>query len=183
TKPKILIVDDDPDLRRGLNLRLRANHYDTSYATDGFSAIAMAQKERPDLIILDIGLPAGDGFVVLDRLQQSAALSAIPVIVLTARDPQFNRERTLKAGATAFLQKPADNSELLNVIRAIPPGRARWALRKTSVFVQINSSFGHGVDLLLYILASVAQQSRELEPAHPPLADGVLSEGPPCSCR
>src|SRR5439155_11452422 len=74
TKPKILIVDDDPDLRRGLNLRLRANHYDTSYAMDGFSAIAMAQKERPDLIILDIGLPAGDGFVVLDRLQQSAAL-------------------------------------------------------------------------------------------------------------
>jgi DNA-binding response OmpR family regulator len=79
----------------------------------------MAQKERPDLIILDIGLPAGDGFVVLDRLQQSAALSAIPVIVLTARDPEFNRERTLNAGATAFLQKPADNSELLNVIRAI----------------------------------------------------------------
>lgn len=57
-------------------------------------------------------------FVVLDRLQQTAALSAIPVIVLTARDPQFNRERTLQAGATAFLQKPADNSELLNVIRA-----------------------------------------------------------------
>ena len=71
-KPKILIVDDDPDLRRGLNLRLRASHFDTAYATDGFSAIAMAQKERPDLIILDIGLPAGDGFVVLDRLQQSA---------------------------------------------------------------------------------------------------------------
>src|SRR5437764_14321570 len=99
TKPKILIVDDDPDLRRGLNLRLRANHYDTSYATDGFSAIAMAQKERPDLIILDIGLPAGDGFVVLDRLQPIAALSAIPGIVPTARRPQFQRERTLKAGA------------------------------------------------------------------------------------
>jgi len=66
----------------------------------------MAQKERPDLIILDIGLPAGDGFIVLDRLQQSA-LSSIPVIILTARDPQYNRERTLKAGACAFLQKPA----------------------------------------------------------------------------
>jgi DNA-binding response OmpR family regulator len=117
-KTKILIVDDDPDLRRGLNLRLRANNYDTAYATDGFSAVAMAQKERPDLIILDIGLPAGDGFVVLDRLQQSAQLSTIPVIVLTARDPQFNKERTLKAGATAFLQKPADNDDLLNVIRA-----------------------------------------------------------------
>jgi DNA-binding response OmpR family regulator len=116
-KLKILIVDDDPDLRRGLNLRLRANQFDTAYATDGFSAIAMAQKERPDLIILDIGLPAGDGFVVLDRLQQSAQLSSIPVIVLTARDPQYNRERTLKAGACAFLQKPADNNELMEVIR------------------------------------------------------------------
>jgi DNA-binding response OmpR family regulator len=116
--PKILIVDDDPDLQRGLNLRLRANHFDTAYATDGFSAISMAQKERPDLIILDIGLPAGDGFVVLDRLQQSAQLATIPVIVLTARDPQFNKERTLRLGATAFLQKPADNDELLNVIRA-----------------------------------------------------------------
>jgi DNA-binding response OmpR family regulator len=116
-KHKILIVDDDPDLRRGLNLRLRASHFDTAYATDGFSAIAMAQKERPDLIILDIGLPAGDGFVVLDRLQQSAQLSSIPVIVLTARDPQYNRDRTLKAGACAFLQKPADNNVLMTTIR------------------------------------------------------------------
>ena len=116
-KPKILIVDDDPDLRKGLNLRLRANHYETAYAADGFSAIAMAQKEKPDLIILDIGLPAGDGFVVLNRLQQSASLSVIPVVVLTARDPAANRERTLKAGAIAFLQKPADNNELLEVVR------------------------------------------------------------------
>jgi len=118
-KPKILIVDDDPDLRRGLNLRLRSQHYDTAYATDGFSAIAMAQKERPDLIILDIGLPAGDGFVVLERLQQNATLSTIPVIVLSARDPQSTREKTMKAGATAFFQKPADNAELLNAIRAV----------------------------------------------------------------
>jgi len=115
---KILFVDDDPDLRRGLNLRLRANQFETVYATDGFTAMAMAQKERPDLIILDIGLPAGDGFVVLDRLQQAASLSTIPVIVLTARDPQGNRERILKAGATAFFQKPADNSELLDAIHA-----------------------------------------------------------------
>jgi DNA-binding response OmpR family regulator len=118
-KPKILIVDDDPDLRRGLNLRLRSQHYDTAYATDGFSAIAMAQKERPDLIILDIGLPAGDGFVVLERLQQNATLSTIPVIVLTARDPQSTRDKTMKAGAAAFFQKPADNAELMNAIRSV----------------------------------------------------------------
>jgi DNA-binding response OmpR family regulator len=116
-KPKILIVDDDPDLRRGLNLRLRANHYETAYATDGFSAISMAQKERPDLIILDLGLPAGDGFVVLERLQQNAHLSCIPVIILTARDPQSSREEALRAGAIAFFQKPVDNSRLLSTIR------------------------------------------------------------------
>ena len=63
-KQKILIVDDDPDLKKGLNLRLRANHYDTVYASDGFSAVMMAQKERPNLIILDIGLPDGSGFAV-----------------------------------------------------------------------------------------------------------------------
>ncbi len=118
-KPKILIVDDDPDLRRALNLRFRAHHYDTAYAADGFSAIAMAQKEKPDIIILDVGLPAGDGFVVLDRLQQNAALSCIPVIVLTARDPQSTREKIMKAGAIAFFQKPADNSELMNAVRTV----------------------------------------------------------------
>jgi DNA-binding response OmpR family regulator len=124
SNPKILIVDDDPDLRRALKIRLRANHYDTVQASDGYSAIAVAQKEQPNLIILDLGLPAGDGFVVLERLQKSDSLSNIPVIVLTARDPQSNEQQTLAAGAAAFFQKPADNNELLDVIRATLP--AAW---------------------------------------------------------
>lgn len=115
---KILIVDDDPDLRQALRLRLRANHYETVNAGDGYSAIAQAYKERPNLIILDLGLPAGDGFVVLDRLQKDDKLSTIPVVVLTARDPLGNEQRALRSGAAAFFQKPADNAELLNVIRA-----------------------------------------------------------------
>jgi two-component system KDP operon response regulator KdpE len=122
---KIMIVDDDPDLRRALGLRLRANKYDTVNAGDGYSAIAMAYKERPDLIILDLGLPAGDGFVVLERLQKSDRLSAIPVIVLTASDAQSSERRALQAGAAAFFQKPADNAELLEVIRATLPQMAR----------------------------------------------------------
>jgi DNA-binding response OmpR family regulator len=119
--PKILIVDDDADLRRALKIRLRANHYDIVQASDGYSAIAVAQKEQPDLIILDLGLPAGDGYVVLERLQSSDSLSNIPVIVLSARDPQSNEHKTLQAGANAFFQKPADNNELLEVIRATIP--------------------------------------------------------------
>jgi len=115
---KILIVDDDPDLRQALRLRLRANHYETVNAADGYSAIAQAYKEHPNLIILDLGLPAGDGFVVLDRLQKDDKLSTIPVIVLTARDAQSTERLVLNSGAAAFFQKPADNTELLSVIRA-----------------------------------------------------------------
>ena len=63
-RAKIMVVDDDPDLRQALSLRLRANNFDTVNVCDGYSAIAMAQKEHPHLIILDLGLPAGDGFAV-----------------------------------------------------------------------------------------------------------------------
>jgi DNA-binding response OmpR family regulator len=124
SKYKILVVDDDPDLLRAMRLRLRANNFEIITAADGYTAIASAQKEHPDLIILDLGLPAGDGFVVLDRLQKSDALSSVPVIVLSARDPQDNEARALRTGAAAFFQKPADNEELLNVIRvSLPDGQ------------------------------------------------------------
>ena len=119
-RAKIMVVDDDPDLRQVLSLRLRANNYDTVSVCDGYSAIAMAQKEKPHLIILDLGLPAGDGFAVLKNLQDYPALSVIPVVVLTARDPEGNKRRTLESGAVAFFQKPADNGELLEAIRISP---------------------------------------------------------------
>jgi len=113
-----MVVDDDPDLRQALSWRLRANNYDTVNVCDGYSAIAMAQKEKPHLIILDLGLPAGDGFAVLKHLHDYPALSLIPVIILTARDPEGNKRRTLESGAAAFFKKPADNGELLEAIRA-----------------------------------------------------------------
>src|ERR1700680_2090670 len=113
----ILIVDDDPDVRFGLHVRLKANHYDVIFAADGMASIAEARKHMPDLIILDLGLPAGDGFSVMERLKANDSLSLIPVIVVSARDRNANMERALKAGAKAFLQKPLDNAELLAVIR------------------------------------------------------------------
>ena len=113
-----MVVDDDSNIRLGLSLRLRANHYDTVNVCDGYSAIAMAQKEKPHLIILDLGLPAGDGFAVLKHLQDYPALSVIPVIVLTGRDREGNKMRSLESGAVASFQKPADAEKLLEVIRA-----------------------------------------------------------------
>src|ERR1700687_4554251 len=116
---KILIVDDDPDVRMGLHVRLKANHYDVIFAVDGIASIAEARKHMPDLILLDLGLPGGDGFSVMDRLKANDSLSLIPVIVVSARDRKANMDRALQAGAKAFLQKPAANAELLAVIRKV----------------------------------------------------------------
>src|SRR5271165_3439076 len=116
---KILVVDDDPDMRLGLQLRLTANHYDVIFAADGVASIAEARKHMPDLMILDLGLPAGDGFSVLERLRVNERLSSIPVIVLSGRDRVGNWDRAIKAGAKTFLQKPVTNDKLLAVIRLV----------------------------------------------------------------
>jgi DNA-binding response OmpR family regulator len=115
----ILVVDDDPALRLGLQLRLEANHYHVICAGDGVASIAEARKHMPDLVILDLGLHAGDGFSVLERLKANEKLSSIPVIVLSGRDRVGNRDRAIKAGATTFLQKPVANEQLLTVIRLV----------------------------------------------------------------
>lgn len=101
----------------GLHVRLKANHYDIFFPGDALSSLTEARKHEPDLILLDLGLPAGDGFVVMDRLKAVPALAIIPGIVVSGRAGAVNRERALKAGAKAFLEKPVDNAELLAVIR------------------------------------------------------------------
>ena len=117
---KILVIDDDLDIRLGLNARLRANGYEAVFAEDCIGAVSVAREEEPDLILLDLGLPGGDGFMVLERLKENASLATIPVVVLSARDAEENERRALKGGAAAFLEKPAENDELLGAIaRAI----------------------------------------------------------------
>ena len=114
---KILIVDDDPDVLQSMHVRLKANHYDTFFAADALTSLTEARKHEPDLIILDLGLPAGDGFIVMERLKTIPSLAVIPVIVVSGRAGLPNQERAIKAGAKAFLEKPVDNAELLAVIR------------------------------------------------------------------
>lgn len=113
----ILIVDDDPDMLQALQIRLKANGYAVHCAEDGIGAISEARKHAPDLIVLDLGIPAGDGFVVLDALRTNIHLSSVPVIVLSGRDRRANEERVLNAGAKAFLQKPVQSHEFLAAIR------------------------------------------------------------------
>jgi CheY-like chemotaxis protein len=115
---KIMIVDDDSNLCHALGLRLRAQHYKTLSAGEGYSALALAQKEHPDLVLLDLGLPGfATGPVVLKLMRTFPSLAPIPVIVLTGRDLRECREPMLELGAAACFQKPVDNEELLDRIR------------------------------------------------------------------
>jgi len=115
-KKKILVVDDDQDLLKALSVRLKAHNYSTVFATDAASAIAQAKSENPDLIILDLGLPDGNGFIVMERLQQIDSLASIPVIVITGRSERVYKDPALIAGAKGYLQKPVENEELLSAI-------------------------------------------------------------------
>ena len=119
TNKKILIVEDDADVRLGYQVILKANHYDTVFAGYALTAVSEARKHQPDLIILDLGLPDGNGFTVLERFRAVAELSLIPVIVVSARDIYGHKGRALRAGAKAFLQKPWNDNELLAIISKI----------------------------------------------------------------
>lgn len=122
--PTVLVVEDDNDVRLGYQVLLRAHGYATRFAADTIMALSQARTQKPDMILLDLGLPAGDGFMVLDRLRANTNLSVIPVVVVSAREHRVNEDRALRAGAVAYLQKPWDDDELLRLIRryAGPPG-------------------------------------------------------------
>ncbi len=101
-KKKILIVDDNEDVSKGLRIFFRAHDFTTILASDAVAAISQAKNENPDLIVLDLGLPAGDGFVVMERLSNIESVASIPVIVFSARDEQGHKERSLQLNKPPF---------------------------------------------------------------------------------
>jgi DNA-binding response OmpR family regulator len=111
-----MIVEDDKDTVRALDVRLKSKGYNWVVAADAISAISTARKETPDLIVLDLGLPGGDGFVVMQRIRSNYELMMIPIIVVSARDPFLNQERAVEAGAETFLQKPVQDADFLAAI-------------------------------------------------------------------
>ena len=113
-KKKILVVDDEEDVARALKVRLKANGYHVILASDSVQAFTMANKERPDLIILDIMIPGGGGFVVAERLKQSTATHHIPIIILTGISG--GEERAYKVGASGYVMKPYHPEKLLETI-------------------------------------------------------------------
>ena len=113
---KILLVEDDVMIAKALSIRLKASGYQVVTAADAVGATALAVKESPDLMILDISLPGGDGFLVAQRVQKLSATMGIPFVFITASRQPGLREKALSLGAQAFFEKPYDTAELLEAI-------------------------------------------------------------------
>jgi DNA-binding response OmpR family regulator len=118
-KPTILIIDDGVDSWNLLSTTLRTHDYHPVWAADGMQAISAARRHEPQAILLDLGLPGGDGFYVLERLKSNRMLSTIPVIVVTGRDRQEAEEKALKLGAAAYVQKPINAGTLITNLQNI----------------------------------------------------------------
>ena len=112
----ILVVDDDPKIRSVLSRGLRFEGYDVQLAADGLEALRLARADPPDLIVLDVMLPGMDGLEVCRRLRRG---TAVPILMLTARDAVPDRIAGLDSGADDYLVKPFDFDELLARIRAL----------------------------------------------------------------
>jgi DNA-binding response OmpR family regulator len=114
---KILIVEDDPVWRQILHRLMKSENHEAFIASDALTALTMAQKERPDLILLDLGLPAGGGQTFLQRLRTFPKLMLIPVIIISGQE--LEQARATATGAAAYLKKPVSHEELLTVVRTV----------------------------------------------------------------
>lgn len=115
-KKRILVVDDEPRIRRFVRMNLDLEGYDVSEAENGLEALGKVRDEMPDLVLMDVAMPVMDGFETLERIRE---VSAVPVIMLTVKSDEDDRIRGLDLGADDYMTKPFSPRELLSRIRAV----------------------------------------------------------------
>lgn len=118
-RKKILVVDDDLGIVKMLASRLKANDYDIVTAGDGTLAVQKAHAEKPDLVILDIMLPAGYGYSVLQNLRASTHTALIPIIFCSALPREEIERKAAELGAEDFITKPFDAEEVIAKVKKI----------------------------------------------------------------
>lgn len=116
---RVLVVDDEPDVLLLCRLNLEQRGHEVLEAADGDAALELARSGRPDLVVLDLMLPGIDGYQVLQALGAGEETSGVPVLVLTAKSLQADRERSRQLGAAAFLTKPFLPDELCDMVDAV----------------------------------------------------------------
>jgi DNA-binding response OmpR family regulator len=118
-KKRILVVDDEEDIRTPVKFRLTALGYEVSVAVDGQEGLDKAKKEHPDLIILDLMLPKIDGYRVCGLLKADTRFSKIPIILFTARVQEDDKAMSKEAGADAYITKPFNPEVLVAKIKEL----------------------------------------------------------------
>lgn len=109
---RVLVIDDEPDVRWLLRLSLERIGHEVLLAEDGLRGVAMAQRQKPDIIVVDLMMPVMDGYGVLEALAKDTRTSHLPVLVLTAKALPEDQARSVEAGARRFLTKPFDPEDL-----------------------------------------------------------------------
>lgn len=117
--PKILLVEDNEMNRDMLSRRLEKRGYSVSIAVDGAAGVALAQSEKPDLILMDMSLPVLDGWDATKQIKADPAIANIPVIALTAHAMESDRQKALEAGCDDFDTKPVELPRLLMKIEEL----------------------------------------------------------------
>ena len=115
-KARVLVIEDDQDISLGIRTVLTRNGFDVASSADGKQGLRAFHTTRPDLVVLDIGLPTLDGWAVLERIRD---LSDVPVLILTAHGHESDKVRGLHSGADDYLTKPFGNSELAARVEAL----------------------------------------------------------------
>jgi len=118
---RILIVDDEPNIVASLEFLMRGDDYDVLVARNGEEALRLAERFRPDLVLLDVMMPQRSGFEVCRRIRENPALRDMKIVMLTARGRDIEREKGLKSGANAYVTKPFSTKELMNTVRGLLP--------------------------------------------------------------
>jgi DNA-binding response OmpR family regulator len=116
---QILVVDDEPDLLWALERNLRDEGYEVLTASDGKAALSVAQRHRPDLVLLDVAMPGMDGLEVCRSLRRDPALASVPILFLTLLNGVDDRVNALDEGGDDYMGKPFDLRELKSRIRAL----------------------------------------------------------------
>ena len=127
---KILVIEDEPEMRRNITLLLRYYDYEPVAAANGREGVEAARREKPDLILCDVMMPELDGYGVLQALQSDASLARLPFIFLTAKGEKHDLRSGMDLGADDYLTKPVANAELVGAIEARLRRAERQATRE-----------------------------------------------------
>ncbi len=118
-KPRILVVEDDPDLRTILKLQLLSHDFEVIEAGNGAEGFVAVQAQTPDCVILDLMMPVMDGFGFLKRVRSIMAMSDVPIMILTASEDERNKVRGFQYQADSYMNKPYDLEALTEEVQRL----------------------------------------------------------------